>query len=641
MSPGADPGADLDPGAARLARRAAASLIALVAVGWALDLPRRAGLLVYPEQFLALVLGLALAVRLLPDGATSVGRGRRALDALLAAAGLGAGLAVALAYPRLVEAAIYEPAAILPLTVLLLGCLLEALRRSAGWPLTLVIGLFLLYGLLGHRAPGAFAAIRVEPARLAAQLALDSGGVLGLPLAIAAGVVVAFLVLGQLLERSGGARVFTELSLALMGGFRGGAAKIAILGSSLFGSISGSAVSNVATTGVVTIPLMRRSGLAASKAAGVEAVASTGGQLTPPVMGASAFLMAEFLQVPYGEVVLAALIPALLYYLALFVQVDGVAAREGLGAVPREERPRLGPALRRAWPLPLPFAALVYALFAMNLAPATAALGAAAVLVALAATVGFGSGRLRPGGVWAALERGGGAAADIVVVTAAAGVVIGVLNETGLGFNLTLVMTQAAGESRAALLLIAAAASIVLGMGMPTVGVYVLLAALVVPSLTAVGVEPLPAHLFVLYLGMMSMITPPVAIAAFAAASLAGAPPMRTAWEAVRLGWAAYAVPFVFVASPALLLAGSPAEIALAVASAALGVAAVSAAAAGFALGPLGAPRRLALGAAGVLLLSPWRPEGDLAAAAATLLLVLAAGLAAGLRPGFGRTARP
>ena len=534
------------------ARRAASAGIALIAVAWALDLPRRAGLLVYPEQILAAVLGLALALRLMPAAEAR----RPWVDAALALAGLGAAWAVAAAYPRLIRAAILEPAAVLPLTVPLLGCLLVALRRAAGWPLTLVVGAFVLYGVLGHHAPGAFAAIRVEPARLAAQLALDTGGVLGLPLAIAAGVVVVFLVLGQLLERSGGAEAFTQVALALMGGFRGGGAKIAILGSSLFGSISGSAVSNVATTGVVTIPLMRRSGLSAPKAAGIEAVSSTGGQLMPPVMGASAFLMAEFLQVPYREVVLAALVPALLYYLALLVQVDGLAARHGLAAVPREDRPRLGPSLRRAWALPLPFAALVWALFSLNMQPATAALLACAVLVALAATVGLGAGRLGPRGLWSALERAGAAAADVLIVTAAAGVVIGVLNETGLGFNLTLVLADAAGESRAALLVMAAVASIVLGMGMPTVGVYVLLAALVVPSLTAVGVEPLSAHLFVLYLGMMSMITPPVAIAAFAAASLAGAPPMRTAWEAVRLGWSAYAVPFVFVASPALLLTG-------------------------------------------------------------------------------------
>ena len=266
-------------------------------------------------------------------------------------------------------------------------------------------------------------------------------------MAIAAGVVVVFVVFGQLLQASGGARVFTDLSIAAMGGYRGGEAKIAVLGSSLFGSISGSAVSNVATTGIVTIPLMTRSGVSPARAGGTEAVASTGGQLMPPVMGASAFLMAEFLQIPYREVVAAALIPALLYYIALFVQIDLLAAREGVGAVPSSDRPRLGPTLRAGWAFPLPFAALVWGLFSLNFQPALAALLAIAVLLAAAFAAGFGSGRMGLRAVAAGIGRGREAAVDILVITAAAGIVIGVLNETGLSFNLTMVLTRAAGES--------------------------------------------------------------------------------------------------------------------------------------------------------------------------------------------------
>ena len=599
-------------------RRWLSAALALAAVAWALGLHRWAGLLVYPEQFLALCLGLALAVALL--------RGSRAIDAALAALGLVPCLVLAVDYPARLEAAIYEPASALPLALPILGCLVVALRRMAGWPLTAVILTFLAYGLLGHLAPGPLRALAVEPARLAAQLTLDSSGILGLPLAIAAGVVVVFVVFGQLLQASGGARVFTDLALALMGGLRGGAAKIAVLGSSLFGAISGSAVSNVATTGIVTIPLMTRGGFAPARAGGIEAVASTGGQLMPPVMGASAFLMAELLQIPYREVVLAALVPALLYYLALFVQIDLLAAREGIGAVPRAERPRIGPTLRAGWAFPLPFAALVWGLFSLNLQPALAALLAIAVLLAAALAVGFGSGRLGLRDVAGGVARGGEAAVDVLVVTAAAGIVIGVLNETGLSFELPRVLTAAAGGSLPLLLVMAALVSILLGMGMSTVGVYVLLAALVVPSIAALGVAPLPAHLFVLYCGMMSMITPPVAIAAFAAASLAGAGPMRTAMEAVRLGWAACAIPFVFVASPGLLLAGAPGAAALAVASAALGVAALSAALAGFAMGRA---RRAALGAVGLAALVPWGPGGGWAAAVLAGLALAAALLAA------------
>ncbi len=565
----------------------AIALIAL-AIGWALGVHRMLRIALYTEQFLAVALALALALTFL----TNRVRVFPILDWVLVVLALVGGLWLAVAYPSLsIEAAI-DPAVGLPAAVPLLVALIEALRRTAGWPLTAIILLFIAYGLFGNLMPGNFQALSVAPERLAVQLALDTNGVLGTPLMIAATVVVVFVAFGRLLEHLGGAAFFTDAAALAMGRFRGGAAKIAILASSLFGSISGSAVSNVATTGVVTIPLMRRAGFKPQTSAGIEAVASTGGQLMPPVMGASAFLMAEFLEIPYAEVVVAALVPALLYYLALFLLADLTAARDAIGGVSATVGSDPIP-LRRGWPFLLPFVALVAALFVLNYQPATAGLVAGGVLLVVAPLLPNGLVYLRPALLWHALSKAGGALAQILVVTAAAGIVIGVLNETGLSFGLTISLTSLAGESTLALLVLAAGVSIVLGMGMPTVAVYVLLAALVAPALVRLGIEPIAAHLFVLYFGMMSMITPPVAIAAFAAASVGGADPMRTGFEAMKFGWPAYVLPFAFALNPALILQGGGATASLlGVSTAAAGVLAVSVAIIGYAGRPLGASAR-------------------------------------------------
>jgi TRAP transporter 4TM/12TM fusion protein len=460
------------------------------------------------------------------------------------------------------------------------------------------------YGLWGSNVPGQFQALYLSPERLAAQLALDSGGILGTPLAIAATVVVVFVAFGRLLEHLGGAGFFTDLATALMGGFRGGAAKISILASGLFGSISGSAVSNVATTGVVTIPLMRRAGFTRETSAGVEAVASTGGQLAPPVMGAAAFLMAEFLNVPYSEVVVAALVPALLYYLAIFVIADLTAAQQGIHGVPATDRPRPGVTLRAGWPFLLPFAALIWGLFALNLQPEAAGILAGLVLLICAPLSPLARGKMGPLTLLQGIAKGGGALSQIVIITAAAGVVIGVMNETGLGFGLTTYLVGFARDEVLALLALAAVVSIVLGMGMPTIAVYVLLATLIAPALTELGIPPMAAHLFVLYFGMMSMITPPVAIAAFAAASISGARPMGTALQAMKFGWPAYVLPFAFALNPALILQGGAIAAVLGILAAALGVLAISTALVGQARGRIGPVLRLGAAAAGAACLA-------------------------------------
>ena len=309
-----------------------------------------------------------------------------------------------------------------------------------------------------------------------------------------------------------------------------------------------------------------------------------GGQLMPPVMGAVAFLMADFLQISYGEVALAALIPSVLYYLALFVQADLEAAKGNILSVPLSEIPRLTKVIARGWAFLLPFVVLIHALFNLNAEAEWAALLACGAVMVVGFWIGYGAQRLTLADVWGCLVRTGTSSADILMIAAAAGIIMGILQLTGLGFALTMLLVKLGAGNVLLLLVMAAFLCILLGMGMPTLGVYVLLAVLIVPALVEVGVSPLAAHMFILYLGMMSFVTPPVAIAAFFAANLAKADPMRTGFYAMRFSWTAYIVPFLFVFSPTLLMQGSPESILLAVVTAAIGVWFISAGMIGYGL---------------------------------------------------------
>jgi TRAP transporter 4TM/12TM fusion protein len=314
--------------------------------------------------------------------------------------------------------------------------------------------------------------------------------------------------------------------------------------------------------------------------------------------------MAEFLQVPYAEVVLAALVPALLYYGALFIQADLEAARLGIKSAPDDQMPARRTVLGGLHFL-LAFALLIYALFAMNWQPERAALLAAGAVIVTALLFGYGGTRVTPGALLGAISRTGESVIEIIVISAAAGLVIGVLNITGLSFNLTYALVQVGGGNALLLLVLSALVCIVLGMGLPTLGVYVLLASLVAPALVEVGIEPMAAHLFVLYFGMMSMITPPIALAAFAAAGIARADPMQTGLAAVKFGWIAFIVPFLFAFSPSLILIGAPLMIAWAILTAALGVWLVSAALAGYLVARLSPLERCLFGLAGLAALVP------------------------------------
>ena len=590
------------------------------ALAEAADLYRLVGLVLYNEQRLVLLLGIAMAALFVVKPARR-GTTRLAVpwyDAVVAVAGFVVCAYVAWDYERIFEDLYFRPTDAVVASIVIIVLVAEGLRRTAGNVLLYFMIFFIVFGLFGHYVPGDFEGRDVAVDRMMIYLGLDSNGLVGLPLTVSTTIVIAFIYFGTLLGVSGGSRFFTDISTALMGRYRGGSAKIAVTASSLFGSISGSAVSNVVSTGVITIPLMRQGGYPAHAAGAIEAVASTGGQLMPPMMGAAAFVMAEFLQIAYRDVVLAALIPAALYYVALFIQADLFAARDKIARVDDALIPPRWPVFKAGWFYIAPFAVVIVCLFEFNLRPETSALWAAGSLIPIGLFLGYKGERMDWRSPITTLAVTGSIVIQIIMIGAMAGVIIGVLNITGLGFALTQAIIHWAGGNLVLILALAAIISIVLGMGMPTLAVYLLLATLVIPSMTAVGIEPMAAHLFALYFGMLSMITPPVAIAAFAAATVANSDPIKTAVSAVMFGWSAYVIPFLFVVAPELLMQGPVLLIAQTAATAIAGIWVASMGTIGYLTRPLGPLMRILFVAAGLGLMlpasvAPWAPWTDFA----------------------------
>ena len=536
--------------------------LTLIGILWVAGLPQLIGTTWLDGQLLPVFIGLATAAALLrvPYNAEP-----RALDATLGVLALACWLWSAVNYDEwLITFAERTPAQWIPGAVALV-LTLEAMRKTCGVAITVLVWAFVLYALVGGALGVAPGAVPQPAAELVLYLYADSQGVPGFIVRVVVTIVLAFVVLGKLMEQSGATKFFTDTAMRLMAHRRGGAAKVSIVASGAFGMINGSTVGNVMSTGIVTIPLMKRAGFAPSTAAAIEAVASNGGQLAPPVMGAAAFLIAEFLQIDYAQVALAAAVPAALYFLVIYLQVDAIAARTGLtGEAVRSDRGP-GELLRRHWTLVLPLAALLAMLFVLELDAAWAALAAAALLLVLSALRdprSLSLGSLRQ------LVCGSGAnLLPIVLIGAGAGVVVGVLNGTGLGFQLSLALAEVgASFGLFAMLAMTALLAVVLGMGMPTAAVYLVLSVVLAPALVDFGVTPLGAHLFLFYFGTLSMLTPPVAVASFVAAGLAGAGFWRTSAAGLKLAAAAYVAPFVWIYNPGVILDGTLAEIAIAIA---------------------------------------------------------------------------
>lgn len=565
------------------------------------------GWMVYTEQYIGLFMALVLVGAFLCAPATKRASRKHLpwYDALLALVSLPAGLYLTIKYPEIaVSLGKLSPERYFlgALTILLL---LEAVRRYIGWALVICVAVFIAYGRWAQLFPGPLQGASADWNRLFTYLYLDPNSMLD-QIALAATIALAFLFFGQVLMAFGGGAHLTDLALLAFGRFRGGAAKAAVVGSSLAGTITGGPVVNVMMTGSVTIPLMIKTGYKPAWAGAVESVASSGGQIMPPVMGIAAFLMAEYLGVSYAEVALAAFVPALLFYLACFIQVDLEAGKLGMRGVPRSMFPDAKSVIRNGWTIFPCLGILVYTLMVIHLNAATAG-----VVSAFASVPFLLMTRAGRGWFWrrvlGMLETTGRMAVNLGVLIAASGILVGVTGISGLGFNLAYTLTTFGKDNLLGMLVLAAIASFILGTGLPTVPAYVLVATLVAPALEELGILPMAAHLFLFYFAIVSNWTPPVAPACFAASVLSGANSDRIGWIAMRMGILAYVVPFLFVYSPALILRDSSWLVILAsVATAAIGTLLLGVALVGYLLKAESAIRRILFLAAGGALLFPF-----------------------------------
>lgn len=495
---------------------------------------------------------------------------------------------------------------------LCVATVLEATRRSIGWALPATALAFLAYALFFTS---------VTPLVIIDQLYLTTDGIFGSTLGVSAGFVVIFVLFGSFMERSGTGKLFMDFALALTGRSAGGPGKVAVLSSSLFGTVSGSAVANVMVTGQVTIPLMLRTGFRPPFAAGVEAVASTGGQIMPPIMGAAAFVMAEYMGVAYLQVVQWAALPALLYYAATFAAVHFEARRTRLAGLADAEVPRLGPTLAANGHLVIPILLILGGLFGGYSAPLSALVGTLACFpVALLRR--SSRGNVTPAAVWEALLDGAKGALGVAMACACAGVVIGIIALTGLGIIFTQVVVNIANNSLLFALLMTMVAGIILGMGMPTTPAYIVMVSLLVPALIKLGVVAPAAHMFAFYFAILSAITPPVALAVFAAAGLAKSELWRSGWAAVKIGAAGFIVPFMFVYEPALLMIGGWQQVLHASLTAGCGCLLLAAGLHGYLFGPANGWQRAALVGAAVTLIQPGLLTDVIGAAVAAAVIV-------------------
>lgn len=508
---------------------------------------------------------------------------------------------------------------------------LEATRRTGGTAIFVICVIFSVYPIYADVAPGILNGQATSWTVAGAFYIYGTEAVLGIPMRAFANLVVGFLVFGVALQYTGGGAFFLNLAFALLGKFRGGPAKVAIFASGLMGSMSGSVITNVLTTGVMTIPAMKRVGFRDTYAGGVEACASTGGVLMPPVMGATAFVMATFLEVSYAEIVIAAIFPSLLYYFGLFMQIDAYSARYGLKGLPAIELPKVVDVLRDGWYFIFVLIMLVVMLLYMQREAQAPYYATATLLVInqISRKHRWGTRELMD-----FLMGVGKLFTELAGLLAGVGLIIGALMLSGKIGSLAYDLVALAGHNVFLLLLMGAATSFILGIGMTVTAAYLFLAVTVGPALIQSGLDKIAVHLFLLYWGMISFITPPVAIGAFAAATIAHSNPMKTGLEAMRLGSIIYFVPFFFVLNPALIGRGAPMDVVITFGAAVIGVVLVAGALQGYLvgvgrltfLGPLGWLCRMLLLAAGVFMMLP---GGDLVGYAHSTLNLIAVGLAA------------
>ena len=497
---------------------------------------------------------------------------------------------------------------------ILWALILEASRRAGGNAIFIICLVISAYPAISYLAPGFLNAPPQDWDITATYHIFGTESIMGIPMNAFVNLVVGFLIFGVALQYTGGGAFFLNLAFALLGKKRGGPAKVAIFASGLMGSMSGSVITNVLTTGVMSIPAMKKTGFSPSYAAGVEACASTGGVLMPPVMGATAFVMATFLELPYSEIIIAAAFPSILYYFGLFMQIDSYAARNNLKGLPSEELPSLIKVIKEGWYYIFVFTMLIVMLLYMQ-REAQAPYYATATLLIINQIVKIHRWNFKR--FLEFVEGVGALFAELAGILAAIGLIIGSLTFTGKVGTITYELVNFAGDSVFILLIMGALTSFILGIGMTVTAAYLFLAVTLAPALTSSGLDKLAVHLFMLYWGMISFITPPVAIGAFAAASVAGANGMKTGFQAMKLGSIIYFVPFFFVLNPALIGHGTYSEIITVFTSAIIGIIFLASSLQGYLIG-LGSisklnnfewPARAMLGISGILMALP---GGDL-----------------------------
>ncbi|AXF57047.1 TRAP transporter permease [Salicibibacter kimchii] len=532
-------------------------LIPSLGIVYILSLYNIASISFFPEQYFAVFLALILTIVFM--GVPASRSGQRVhqnkvpwYDLILASLGLFVGLYVAILYPQILTSFGIVSLERLAISVTAIILILEALRRCFGWILTTIVLAVISYGYAAPYFPGPLEGQSIPFDQLVNYLYLDTNSLFSM-LSIAATIALGFIFFGQILIHFKGGDMFQDIATSLLGRFRGGSAKVSVIGSSFVGSLTGGPVSNVLLTGNVTIPLMQRTGYSKSESGAIESVASTGGVILPPVMGVAAFLMAENLGVSYAEVAIAAIVPAVLYYVSFFAQVDLTAAKRGLSGIPKAGIPKLRNVLKTAWILVPIFSVLIILLFVYRYPPANSAVYTAvfALLIFLLQRQGRKKYFKKIKDIF--IDTGK-TSVDIGIVLSAAGLIVGIVGVTGLGFNLTQTLSQL-GEYGLFILLIASAiVAIILGMGMPAIAAYSMVAVLIAPSLIELGVNPIAAHMFVFYFSILSSFTPPIAVACFTASTIAKEDPLKISWDALKYGSVAFVIPFIFVYSPSLLL---------------------------------------------------------------------------------------
>lgn len=480
---------------------------------------------------------------------------------------------------------------------------IEATRRVVGLPMVTVVLFFLAYAFLGPYMPGVLAHRGLSIEQLVSHLYFTTEGIFGIPLGVSSTFIFLFILFGAYLESTGLGKFFIDLANAVAGWASGGPAKVAVLSSGLMGTVSGSSVANVVGTGSLTIPMMKKLGYHPNFAGAVEAAASTGGQLMPPVMGAAAFLMAEFVGVSYIEVVKAAAIPALLYFTGVWLGVHFEAKRKNLKGIPRHELPNPLTLIKERGHLAIPLVVIVY-LLVSGYTPMRAAL--VAIVLSITCAMLRKSTRMKPIEIVYGLERGAKAVLGVLIACAAAGIIIGVVTKTGVGLRLASGLIEMAGGMLLPAMFFTMITAIVLGMGVPTTANYVITSTIAAPALVQMGVPILAAHMFVFYFGIIADVTPPVALAAYAGAGISGGNALRTGVHASKLAVAAFIIPYIFVLSPVILMVdATPLTLIVATLSALLGMIAVSSALCGFLADHCRLYERVLLIVAGLLMIKP------------------------------------